>query len=46
MLQEARLTALRAIWLLSLWGAIQHHAWCMIFALAAIKHCRPRQGVM
>jgi hypothetical protein len=27
-------------------GWIQHHAGCMICALAAIKHCRLWQGVM
>jgi len=46
MLQEARLTASRATWLLSFLGATLYHAWCMICAVAAIKHCRHWQGVM
>jgi hypothetical protein len=27
-------------------GRDSHHAWCMNCALVAIRHCRPRQGVM
>jgi hypothetical protein len=27
-------------------GRGSYHAWCMICAMAAIRHCRPRQGVM